>query len=167
MCANCSGKAVVRSVDQGDAYWYDGGLMTMKARPGETGGSVSVIDAILPSNKATPLHIHPDAEESFYVIDGRIVVHIDGQDHSVETGGTYTIRRGTPHAFAVTSTGAHLLVVFTPGGGEQFFIEVGEPAPRRELPPPAQTDFDKLRRAAEKTGLVVLGPPPFDLAGTL
>lgn len=165
MCAQCEGKGVVRSVDEGEAWWYDGGLMTMKARPADTGGSLSVIDVVVPKGKATPLHVHPDAEETFFVIDGGLVVHIDGVDHQVTAGGTSTIRRGTPHAFAVASTQAHILVIFSPGGGEQFFIDAGEPALRRELPPDGERDFERLQKAAEANGVVLLGPPPFDLAG--
>jgi hypothetical protein len=55
-----------------------------------------------------------------------------------------------------------MLVVFTPGGGEEFFIEAGEPAERREFPPPAEPDFARYQAAAAMTGLVLLGPPPFD-----
>lgn len=164
MCTMCEGKAVVRSADEGDAWWYDGGLMTIKAGSADTGGSVSVIDVVVPKGKATPLHIHPDAEETFFVVDGELVVHIDGVDHRVTSGGTSTIRRGTPHAFAVASTTAHILVIFSPGGGEQFFIDAGEPAARRELPPEGERDFERVRKAAETNGLVLIGPPPFDLA---
>lgn len=164
MCEACAEKAVIRSAGEGEAFWYDGGLMTMKTRPPDSGGSVSLVDVVVPRGKATPLHVHPDAEESFYVVDGDITVHIDGTDHELTVGATTTVRRGTPHAFAVRSSTAHLVVVFTPGGGEQFFIEAGEPAVRRELPPEGERDLDRYRAAAEKTGVVLLGPPPFDLA---
>jgi len=164
MCETCAGKAVFRSAEEGEAFWFDGGLMTMKARPADSGGTVSLIDVVVPRGKATPLHLHPDAEESFYVIDGDITVHIDGTNHELTGGATSTVRRGTPHAFAVRSSTAHLLVVFTPGGGEQFFIEAGEPALRQELPPEGERDLERFRAAAEKTGLVLLGPPPFDMA---
>lgn len=74
MCATCEGsrKGVVRSTDEGEAWWYDGGLMTMKARPDDTGGSLSVVDVLVPKGKATPLHTHPDAEETFFVISGAL-----------------------------------------------------------------------------------------------
>jgi quercetin dioxygenase-like cupin family protein len=161
MCDGCDGKARITAADEGDPFWYDGGLMTMRARPADTGGSISLIDVLVPKGKATPLHVHPDAEESFYVIDGQLTVHVDGINHELSAGGASTIRRGTPHAFAVRSDTAHLLVVFTPGGGEEFFIEAGEPAARRELPPEAAPDLDRYRAAAAKTGVVLLGPPPF------
>jgi quercetin dioxygenase-like cupin family protein len=161
MCQACTDKAVVHSADSGEAFWFDGGLMTMKARPDDTDGSLSIVDVVVPRGKATPLHVHPDADESLYLVDGAITVHVDGTDHELTTGATTSIRRGIPHAFAVRSEVAHILVMFSPGGAEQFFIEAGEPASRRELPPPAQPDLEKYQQAATKTGLVLLGPPPF------
>jgi quercetin dioxygenase-like cupin family protein len=151
------------AASEGEPFWYDGGLMTMKARPDQTGGSISMVDVLVPKGKATPLHAHPDAEESFLVLGGQITLHVDGTNHDVGPGATWMIRRGTPHAFAVHSHQAHLLVIFTPGGSEEFFIEAGEPALLREFPPPAKPDFSKYEAAA-KTGLVLLGPPLFDLA---
>ncbi len=59
---------------------------------------------------------------------------------------------------------AHILVIFSPDGGEQFFIDAGEPAARRELPPKGERNFERIRKAAEANELVLLGPPPFDLA---
>jgi len=70
MCKACDGKAVIARADEGDPFWYDGGLMTMKARPSQTGGSISVVDVRVPQAKATPLHMHPDAEETIFVIEG-------------------------------------------------------------------------------------------------
>ena len=165
MCRECDGKAVITEGDEGDPFWYDGGLMTMKARSEQTGGSISVIDVRVPHGKATPLHMHPDAEETMFVIDGNIDLHVDGQNHQLGPDATWTILRGTPHAFAVRSPEARMLVIFTPGGGEEFFIEAGQPADRRELPPPSEPDLAKYRAAAATTGVTLLGPPPFDMMG--
>lgn len=164
MCERCAGKAVVRTAQDADMYWYDGGLMAVRAGSQLTGGSISVIHVTVPRGKATPLHKHPDAEESFYVIDGDITVHVDGIDHELAAGATSTVRRDTPHAFAVRSEVAHLLVMFTPGGGEQFFIDAGAPAQRPELPPPGTPDLERFRAAAAANGVVLLGPPPFHFA---
>lgn len=161
MCDKCAGKATVRAAGDAENYWYDGGLMAIKARPETTGGSISVIHVTVPRGKATPLHKHPRAEETFYVIDGDVTVHVDGMDHELSAGATSTVRRDTPHAFAVRSELAHLLVMFTPGGGEQFFIDAGHAAPRAELPPEVEPDVAKFRAAAEANDVVLLGPPPF------
>ncbi len=53
-----------------------------------------------------------------------------------------------------------LLVVYTPGGIEQFFQEVGEPAQAREIPPPPDTppDLEGIIAAAERHGMRMRPP---------
>ncbi|MEY9997148.1 hypothetical protein ABIE67_009180 [Streptomyces sp. V4I8] len=38
-----------------------------------------------------------------------------------------------------------MVITYTPGGIDKFFAEAGEPAPRRELPPPSATPPDVER----------------------
>src|SRR5438552_717226 len=40
-----------------------------------------------PQGKATPLHIHANEDEALYVLDGEVVVHIDGTNHRVGPRG--------------------------------------------------------------------------------
>ncbi len=95
MCKACDGKAVIARADEGEPFWYDGGLMTMKARPSQTGGSILVVDVRVPQAKATPLHMHPDAEETLFVIEGEIELHVDGTNHH-HPGNTARVRRAIP-----------------------------------------------------------------------
>ena len=47
--------------------------------------------------KTTPLHTHPH-EESFYVIEGEIRIHVDGAEHDLRRAGSpsYPARRRMP-----------------------------------------------------------------------
>jgi uncharacterized cupin superfamily protein len=48
-----------------------GGRMVVKVGDGDTGGSYSVHDNIIPAGSLGPLpHLHRDHEETFYVIEG-------------------------------------------------------------------------------------------------
>jgi hypothetical protein len=114
----------------------------------------------LDAGKATPLHRHPGADETFYMLEGEIVLHIDGQQQRLTAGGIAIIPRGVPHAFMVTSAQAQMLCLQTPGGGEAFYRRASEPAIQGE--PPTPVDFDRVREAATHTGAIeILGPPPF------
>ncbi len=53
--------------------------------------------------KTTPLHRHPEADETVYVLDGEIVVNVDGQESRVGVGGMMFTPKGVPHAFLVVS----------------------------------------------------------------
>jgi hypothetical protein len=57
--------------------------------------------------------------------------------------------------------GGKTLVGLAPAQFEGFLREVGEPAPERVLPPPAEghPDMAKLAPIAERNGFVILGPP--------
>ncbi len=90
--------------------------------------------------------------------------HIDGDEHDGDEGDTFVFRRGVPHAYAVTSESARILMMLTPGGGENFFRQAGEPALRRDLPPPSERNLEQFQAAAAGNGVVLMGPPPFDMS---
>lgn len=147
----------------GELFWYDGGLITFKATGVQTAGALLLFEAWMPCGKATPLHAHPESDESFYVMDGEILTYLDGERGSAGSGGIIVIPRGMPHAFAVTSDSARLLVAHTPASAitEAFFRAVGEPASSAMLPLSGKPDLQRMMAAAKETGLTVLGPPPF------
>lgn len=112
--------------------------------------------------KMTPLHLHPDSDETVYVFEGELRFLIDGVEHLVGPGTVVSVPRGIPHAFIVTSDMARSLWVTTPGGTmEAFYRQAGDVAVDRSLPPP-EIDLARLIGAGEATGAMkVLGPPPF------
>lgn len=112
----------------------------------------------------TPLHVHPDHDETFYVIEGELLLHIDGVEFAAGPGAIAMAPRGIAHAFLVTSEQARFLAFVTPGGGvEDFMREAGDPASDRVAPPPG-LDIERLVAAGKRTGAMkVLGPPPFDM----
>jgi quercetin dioxygenase-like cupin family protein len=155
---------VVRAEGEGERLWfYGGGVFTVKATATETGGSLFIFEDTMAQGKVTPLHLHPDEEEVVYVIEGELLLHIDGVEHVVGAGGLCVAPRGVPHAFLVTSAAARALFVLSPGQAEAFYRGASEPA--TEATDPSAVDFDKLRLSAERNvGIEILGPPPFDMA---
>jgi quercetin dioxygenase-like cupin family protein len=154
---------VIRQDGEGEQLWFaGGGVFTMKATTAETGGSFAMWEDHVVRGKTTPLHTHPNLDEAIYVLEGEILVHVDGEEHRVGERGLFVAPRGLPHAFLVTSETAHLLAVITPGAGEAFYRSVSEPATSQadaSRPP----DFARLREAAERSEHIeLLGPPPFD-----
>jgi quercetin dioxygenase-like cupin family protein len=144
-----SGKSLMSEVARillnqgvGELLWYDGGLITFKATGAQTAGALLMFEAWMPKGKATPLHVHPESDESFYVIEGSILTRIADEERPAETGAVVHIPRGVPHAFAVKSESARLFVVVTPASTivEAFFRAGGEPAPTAVLPDPSTRD---------------------------
>jgi len=155
---------IVLTEDSGELLWFNGDLFTFKATCEQTDGAFILFEEWARRGKVTPLHAHPDEDESFYVLEGEVLVQIDGEEHRGRPGGFISVPRGVPHAILVVSETARALTLLTPGSPaiEAFFRDAGDPAPRRELPPPAPLDMERIRAAAERHGaLEILGPPPF------
>ena len=151
----------VRDDGVGEQRWFcGGGRHTWKATAAETGGAFLLFEDALEAGKRTPLHRHPDADETFLMLEGEVELHVDGERQPLGAGGIAVIPRGVPHAFLVTSTVARMLCLQTPGNGEAFYRLASEPAPAGSAPVPV--DFERVRIAAEQTGAIeILGPPPF------
>jgi quercetin dioxygenase-like cupin family protein len=156
--------AIIKADNEGDAVWFNSDLFTFKATSDETGGAFTLFEELSQRGKVTPLHLHPDADETFCVLDGEIRVHVDGAEQRVGPGGVASVPRGMAHAVLVTSVTARMLTIVTPGSTalEMFFREVGEPATQRALPPGVALPIERIRAAAMRHGsVVILGPPPF------
>ena len=151
----------VRNREDAEHRWFHGGgLHTWLVREDEAGGEFLLFEDTVEGGKRTPLHTHPAATETFYLLEGELLLHIDGAEHELRTGGTAVIQRGVPHAFMVRSASARMLCLHTPGGGESFYRTASEPAIGGESAPPV--DFERIREAALATGSMrIVGPPPF------
>ncbi len=153
--------STVRDQGTGERRWFcGGGTHTWLATSAETGGAFLLFEDDLERGKVTPLHQHPDADETFYVLEGSLAVHIDGQTHALGAGGIAVMPRGVPHAFMVTSDRARMLCLQTPGGGEDFYRVASDPVV--EGAEPTAVDFARVGAAAAATNAIeILGPPPF------
>lgn len=147
---------------EGERRWFcGGGLHTWKATAAETGGAFLMFEDALERGKVTPLHLHPGVDETFYMLEGEILLHVDGEEpRPLAAGGIAIVRRDVAHAFLVTSERARMLCLQTPGSGEEFFRRASDPFAVDQ--PAGPVDFDRVRAAAIATGaIVILGPPPF------
>lgn len=154
--------AIIRADGEGEHLrFWGGGVLTMKASAEETGGAFLLFEDFMAQGKTTPLHVHAHEDEALYVVEGEILVHIDGVNHPVGPRGVAVAPRGVPHAFLVTSQTARVLTLQTPGSAEPFYRGASEPA-SADTDPSGPVDFARVRAAAESSGgMQVLGPPPF------
>ena len=149
----------------GEFIWFGAGLFTFKVTSEQSGGVFLLTEDTMSRGKTTPLHVHPVHDETIYLLDGEVMIHLAGVEYFVRPGSVAAIPRGTPHAFLVTSESARIIGFVTPGdrNAEAFFREGGETAPTRTPPPPGTPlDIARLIEAGKRTGFMdVLGPPPF------
>ncbi len=154
--------SIVRADQEGEHLrFWGGGILTMKATAEETGGAFMLFEDFMSRGKATPLHVHANEDEALYVLEGELLVHIDGTDHPIEQRAIAFAPRGVPHAFLVTSPTARVLCLQTPGSAEAFYRGASVPA-GDDTDPAGPVDFERVRESAERSGgMQVLGPPPF------
>jgi quercetin dioxygenase-like cupin family protein len=146
--------------DEGEALWFFGTLLLLKATAEQTGGRFCLCEQRARRGMVTPLHRQPADDETFVVLEGELRFFL-GDDPPITAGPGVTahVPAGAPHAFAVVSETARFLDLTTPNH-EAFFRAAGEPAPERVLPSDAPPDMAKVGAAAERFGVEILGPPP-------
>jgi len=146
---------------EGEAVWLNGALMDIKSPAEWSGDAFSLAEVAMERGRATGLHTDP-SEETFYILDGELLFHIDGEQRGASAGDTIAIRRGVPHAFIATSALARFLVLNTPGTHDRFFRAAGYPATDRDFKSAPPPDLERTRAAAERFGVQLLGPAPFE-----
>lgn len=149
----------VLGAGEGEAHWFLGARATYKTTRSLNGGGLFLAEFHAPRGHGAPLHVHDDADEMFYVLDGRLTVEYAGQQHTVTNGGFVFGPRNVEHRFRVDSEEAHFLLLTSPAGFEDFVRSAGEPASAPGLPPPTIPDVERLVRIAAENHVQIIGPP--------
>ena len=64
-----------------------------------------------------PLHVHPDEDDAFYILEGQVVVMVEDDEVTVEPGTFVLVPPGVPHTFANrTQAVARIVNVHAPAG---------------------------------------------------
>ena len=97
--------------EHGEMLWFFGMLVTMKATAEQTGGEFILVEELAPRGTATPLHVHPEDDESFYILEGELTFYLeDGEPLPASAGSFVHIPKGyVPHAYQVDSETARFL----------------------------------------------------------
>jgi mannose-6-phosphate isomerase-like protein (cupin superfamily) len=108
-----------------------------------------------PPDFAPPLHLHRDAAEAFYVLEGEYLMHVDNRQTLCPPGTFVYVPRDTPHTFKVVSgVPGKKLVLFSPAAMIGYFEQLAQ-AEAAGTPTPEQ-----LGTIAQENNVVVLGPVP-------
>jgi quercetin dioxygenase-like cupin family protein len=149
---------VKRSKGEGEAISMLGGTYVVKAAGDETDKQLTVMEIHIPEGSGPPPHTHPGGE-AVYVLEGTIRYHIDGETVEGGPGSFFYVPAGTTENFEPTSE-VRLLVMYMPGGVDQFFREAGEPGQADQLPPPPEgaPDLERIIAIGRKYGMDIEVP---------
>ena len=116
-----------------------GGSIAVRLRAADTGGRIGLVEQVIPGGfPGPPLHVHPEFEETFVVLDGSLAFRVGDDAREARAGGVAHIPRGVPHTFAnPADETAHALVIVTPAGFEEYFEALAAAITRHGAMPPA------------------------------
>ena len=133
-----------------------GDINTILAFKEDTGGTYSFIEAkVFPGGGPIP-HIQTREHEGFYVVEGQIIFYVDEQRIEAKPGTFVNIPPNVLHSFKnETNENAKMIIVLSPAGLEQFFVEAGLEVSNNSVKPPTLTDeqIQKLVSLASKYGM--------------
>jgi quercetin dioxygenase-like cupin family protein len=153
-------KPIIVAVDTNKLEYlpYDAGRMKFIASSEQTNGRYAVMELVEMPGYKTAWHRHPDADESFYVLEGTLTIKLVDKVYQLPAGSYVLIPRQTTHGQGnFTSSPLRLICTFTPGGFDHFFrdrIELDKTVKRGD--PQFQKRFDELR-AKHRNHVEILG----------
>ncbi len=108
-----------------------------------------LIHSLAPRALGSPVHTHRTEAELSYILEGEVGAEIGGRTQLARPEDLVVKPRGVPHAFwNAGDAPARMLEVITPGGFEEYFVELGT-----LLTAPGGPDFAALGALAERFGL--------------
>jgi quercetin dioxygenase-like cupin family protein len=144
--------ARIRTASEGRTLNVLGNPLLEKASSADLHGGAAIFVLSVEPAGGPPAHVHREADEFFYVLDGEIDLWIAGRHTKLKPGMSATLPRNIAHRFDnLTSTPAKVLVVVTPGDGAAFFDDLDRERP--ELP----GDVDKVVRTLARRDIHVVG----------
>jgi quercetin dioxygenase-like cupin family protein len=153
--------------EQGETISVVGDTYRILISGAQNGGAFAVIDMLVPPHGGPGPHAHADIQESFYVVEGEVVVKTKDLTYTAGKGSFVSIPRGgVVHSFKNLSTStAHLLCTVIPAGLEALFLEIGKPVAAGTFLPPAplsEAEQKRLAVIAEKYGQKLFPPDYLD-----
>lgn len=145
--------------EQSQAWWFLDTLVVEHRCAPEM--NTVVLEMTLPVGSAPPLHVHDNLDDTWYILEGKMVVSCGGEELVVGAGHWVSMPRGVPHTFRVVGDcEARILLVHDNASFRDFIREVGVPAGARTVPTaPVVPAMDELARVAGTHDLRPIGPP--------
>ena len=149
-----SSDAFVLQPGEGRAIDLGGFLMTVKATSDSTDDAFTLLEAEEPPHFGPPMHIHRDAAEAFYVLEGEYIIFIGDRETRCPAGSFVFIHAGAVHGFRVGAVPSKKLNLYVPAAMVGYFDELAAAVAAGDV------DEQHLGAIAERYGMEVLGPVP-------
>jgi len=103
-------------------------ILDLKVSGKDTDGALAIFEQTSVSPKrGTPLHVHANQDEIFYVLFGEYYFQVGADKFKLKAGDSIFLPRKVPHAWTQVSDSGKMMVVLQPAGKlEEFFITMSE-----------------------------------------
>jgi quercetin dioxygenase-like cupin family protein len=136
--------------DGGERLVFGDLTILVRASAESTGGAFTLFEEV-PPLADTPLHVHENEDELFYVLEGEHVFQVAEEEFRAGPGGLVFAPRGVPHAHGRVASGiGRLLILTVPAGFEGFFRELAAAHEAGTLGP------ETYARASQRYGITWL-----------
>jgi mannose-6-phosphate isomerase-like protein (cupin superfamily) len=135
-----------------------GDINTIVVSKEDTGGTYSFIEAkVFPGGGPVP-HIQTHEHEGFYVIEGQLTFKVNKERIEAKPGTFVNVPPNVLHSFKnETNAIAKLIIILSPPGMEQLFVDIGVEVSDINVKPPPFTNeqIQKLPSLAAKYGMEI------------
>jgi mannose-6-phosphate isomerase-like protein (cupin superfamily) len=111
--------------NEGTKINFRGTKMTLKVAGRDSEGKYSLIEMMHPPNTGPSLHIHSNAPEAYYVLDGSYSIISGDRKYQSYPGDFVFIPKDIRHNYQSGPQGGKVLVI-SPAGLEGYFKEVSD-----------------------------------------
>jgi quercetin dioxygenase-like cupin family protein len=111
--------------NEGTKINFHGTKMTVKVSGDDSDGKYTLIEMEHPPNTGPALHIHSNAPEAYYVLDGQYSIRRANETYQARPGDFVFIPKDIPHNYQSGPDGGKVLVI-SPAGLEGYFKEVAD-----------------------------------------
>jgi quercetin 2,3-dioxygenase len=134
---------------EGPRHELAGQLQTLLVGAPQTSGTTTMTTVEMPKGPGLPAHVHERTYESLMVLEGRLRLVLDGDEHVLTRGDTASIPAGTVHAYSGDGHYTKVLTMSAPGGLEALIARAGRSTDEHIFGAAADAlDLDALRAAA-------------------
>jgi hypothetical protein len=113
-----------------------------------------LLEAPEPPGFGPPIHIHRDAAEAFYVLEGEYIIFLEEREVRCPAGSFVLIPSGMPHGFRVGDVASRKLNLYVPAAMVGYFDELSDAEEAGGV------DDEGLAAIALRYSMEVLGPIP-------
>ncbi len=128
-------------------------LLDIKISSKDTNGALAVFEQTGFTPKGgPPLHIHPNQDEMFYVVEGDYLFQVGEEKYKLNAGDTIFLPRNIQHAFVQLTEKAKMIVSYMPAGKMEAFFKYTD----AWTSPPNK---EEVMNAFKIHDMIIVGPP--------